>query len=111
MTVIPVVNYFGKSVQPPHSYHYCMIASDGSGDTEVRGGRIVLPPLSTVVTQTTRMCVEDVVCTASGMDIVGQDGNSLGLDYHDTFILNGMDHHEWDMESPPDRSGVPPQTH
>ncbi len=90
MTVISVVNYFVKSAR----------REDCFTPVEYRGH-----------TEWSYVCGGCRVYTVSGLDIVGQDGNSLGPDYHDTFILSGMDHHEWDMESPPDRSGVLPQTH
>ena len=49
------------------------------------------------------------IITMSGEDTRFIGGNSRGPDYHDTFIQNGMDHHEWDMESPPKGLGSHPR--
>ena len=66
------------------SYQYSLAsASDGFSDTSARGGRIVLPPLSTVTTEATRVRSDDVVCTAPALDIVGHvslTGQSVGHD-------------------------------
>ena len=47
--------------------------------------------------------------TAMGENRRFLGGNSRGSDYHVTFIQNGMDHHEWDMESPPKGLGSHPR--
>jgi hypothetical protein len=53
------------------SYHHPLTSSSGeSSDTTIRTLRIVLPPFSTVIVEVGRMCQDDVVSTATGVDIV-----------------------------------------
>jgi hypothetical protein len=47
-----------------------------------------------------------VVMTRKDRGILGD--NSRGPDHHGTFIQNGMDNHEWDMEPPPKGLGSYP---